>query len=316
VLLGIAFGLAWWATPQALVLAGPAVAWLAWRRRELLRHAWLPLLAAIVGALPWLLANLRHDWYSLRGPPAGGTAGDRLHNLASATLPSALGLRLPFTLDWVLGPVAGVLLYSLALVAIALATVVRRRQLGPLALSLLLFPVAYAAAPYAWLTTEPRYLVFLGPVLALTLVAAGGTVRRGVAVACALEVLSIAGVGELARRDPPVVVVEGIAVPSDIEPVLRVLETHAIRYAYADYWIAWLIVFETREQRIAVPRAPADRPDEQGRYPRFYAAVSRSPDPAHVFLPGTDAAPGLRQKLFADGYRVLRAGAFLLYVRR
>jgi hypothetical protein len=44
--------------------------------------------------------------------------------------------------------------------------------------------------------------------------------------------------------------------------------------------------------------------------------VSRSPDPAHVFLPGTDAAPGLRQKLFADGYRVLRAGAFLLYVRR
>jgi hypothetical protein len=98
--------------------------------------------------------------------------------------------------------------------------------------------------------------------------------------------------------------------------VLRVLETHAIRYAYADYWIAWLIVFETREQRIAVPRAPADRPDEQGRYPRFYAAVSRSPDPAHVFLPGTDAAPWLRQKLFADGYRVLRAGAFLLYVRR
>jgi hypothetical protein len=315
-LLGLAFGLAWWATPQALVLTAPAVVWLAWRRRDLLRHAWVPAAAALLGALPWLVANLRHDWYSLSGPPAGGTAADRLHNLASATLPSALGLRLPFTLDWVLGPVAGVLLYALALVALALVAVLRRKELGPLALSLLLFPLAYAVTPYAWLTTEPRYLVFLGPVLALTLVAAGGAVRPGVAVACALGVLSVVGVGELARRDPPVVVVDGIAMPADIEPVLRVLETHGIRHAYAGYWIAWRIVFETGEKRIAVPKAPPGRPDEQGRYPPFYARVAESRDAAYVFLRGSDADPGQRRQLLADGYRPVRTRDFLLYVRR
>jgi hypothetical protein len=316
VLLGLAFGLAWWATPQALVLSGPAVVWLGWRRRDLLRHAWLPAAAALVGALPWLVANLRHDWYSLSGPPAGGTATDRLHNLASSTLPSALGLRLPFTLDWVLGPVAGWLLFALALFALALVAVLRRKELGPLALSLLLFPLAYAVAPYAWLTTEPRYLVFLGPVLALTLVAAAGAVRRGVAVACALGALSIVGVGELARRDPPVVVVDGIAMPADIDPVLRALETNGIRHAWASYWIAWRIVFQTGERTIAVPQAPAGRPDEQGRYPRFYARVAESRDAAYVFLRGSNAEPARRRQLLADGYRPRRAGDFLLYVRR
>lgn len=313
VLLGLAFGLAWWATPQAMVLAGPAVAWLAWCRRDLLRHAWLPAAAAVVGALPWLVANVRNDWYSLSSPPAGGTAFDRLQNLAVTTLPSALGLRLPFTLDWVLGPVVGVVLYAAALAALAYV-VVRRRRLGPLALSLLLFPLFYAAAPYAWLITEPRYLVFLGPVLALALVAAPGAPLRGAAVACGLGVLSVVGVAQLAGRDPPVVVVDGVQMASGIEPVLRLLEAHDVRHAYASYWIAWRIVFETEEERIAVPEAPPSRPDEQGRYPRFYARVAASQDVAHVFLRGSNRERSQRRALLGAGFRRVEAGEYVVFV--
>ena len=45
---------------------------------------------------------------------------------------------------------------------------------------LVAFPFFYALSPYAWLITEPRYLILLGPPLALVVVAAGGTAGRSV----------------------------------------------------------------------------------------------------------------------------------------
>ena len=310
-LLGLALGLGWWATPQFLVLAAPAVGWLAWRRRDLLRHAWLPAGAFLVGALPWLWANVTHDWYSLSGPPAGGTAFDRLENLAVTNLPSALGLRLPFTLEWVGGAVVGTLLYALVTFAIA-ATVVRRRaDLGPLVPALLLFPLFYATAPHTWLITEPRYLVFLGPVLALLLVASGGTPRRGAAIACALAVLTAVGVAKLDRAAPPVVFEDGVGMPPDIDPLLHTLAERNIRDAYADYWIAWLIVWETDEQTIAVPLGQPGV--EEGRYRPFYRRVASSPPAAHIFLRGSDQEPLQRQALLKAGYRPIHAAEFVVY---
>lgn len=313
ILLGLAFGLGWWAAPQVLVLAFPAVGWLAWRRLELLRQAWLPAGAAVVGALPWLAANVRHDWYSLRGPPAGGSAFDRLHNLAASTLPSALGLRLPFTLEWVGGAVAGALLYALLVLAIAATLVRRRHRLGPLVPVLLLFPLFYAAAPYAWLITEPRYLVFVGPVLALVLVACGGTPARAAAIACALGALSAVGMAQLDRRSPPVVLVDGVAMPADVDPLVNALDAHGIQHAYADYWIAWRIVFETGERLIAVPRGHPGT--EEGRYPPFYRQVASSPAPGHVFLRGSEDERNRRPLLLGAGYRPIHAAEFVVYAR-
>jgi Dolichyl-phosphate-mannose-protein mannosyltransferase len=312
ILLGLALGLGWWATPQVVVLVVPALGWLAWRRRDLLRHAWLPAGAAVIGALPWLVANVRHDWYSLSGPPPGGTALDRLHNLAVTTLPSALGLRLPFTLDWVGGAVLGTLLYALAAVAIIVTILRLRRRLGPLVPVLVLFPVFYAASPYAWLITEPRYLVFIGPVLALVVVAAGGTPRRSAAIACALAALTAVGIAQLERSDPAVVYVDGVAMPPDIDALLRTLAERDIRHAYADYWIAWRIVFETNERAIAVPRGIPGT--EEGRYPRFYRRVAASPAVAYVFLRGSNREPAQRPLLLKAGYRPVRIAEFLVYV--
>ena len=69
----LVLGLGRWATPQMFVIALPAVAWLVWRRRELLRSAWLVLGAAVVGSLPWLVSNATHDWYSSNLPPRRGS---------------------------------------------------------------------------------------------------------------------------------------------------------------------------------------------------------------------------------------------------
>ena len=323
-LLGLALGLGWWATPQVFVVALPAVGWLLWRRRELLRSAWMVIAAAVVGALPWLVANVRSDWHSLDTPPRGGSLADSVHNLLASTLPTALGARLPFTLEWVGGALVGGCLYAVLLVAIAWTLVRQRAQLGPIVPVLVTFPVFYALSPYSWLNVEPRYLVLVGPLLALVVVAAGGTAGRGAAIACALAALSAVGVGLLDRREVASAYSDGIAVPASIDPLLRTLEAQRVRHVFADYWIAWRIVFQTGEQIIAVKsqdplptgghREPRD-PGERGRYPPFYRSVSADPDAAYVFLTGTERERRLRPQLLAAGYRRLRTGDFVVYVR-
>ncbi len=324
-LVGLALGLGCWATPQVFLLAAPALGWLVWQRRDVLRDAWLTLGAAVVGALPWLVSNATHDWYSFTSAPPGSTIWDRTHNLAVATLPTALGARLPFTLDWVGGRFVGAALYVLILAALVWTLLRQRTRLGPLLPVLVCFPAFYAISPYASLNTEPRYLVLLGPVLALLVVAAGGTPRRSAALACALAALSAIGIGQLLRSEFAFAYPEGVAVPADIDPLLRTLEARNVRHAYADYWIAWRIVFETDERIIVVPGAgeplePARRsgaPDagEQGRYPPFHQRVAASPNPAYVFLAQGNREAQARSRLLAAGYRRLQVAEFVVYLR-
>jgi 4-amino-4-deoxy-L-arabinose transferase-like glycosyltransferase len=316
-LLGFVFGLGWWTTPQVVVVALPAIIWLVWQRRDLLRDAWMVIGAALLGALPWLVSNVRHDWWSLATPPPGGSAADRLHNLIVATLPSALGARLPFTLEWVGGAVVGAFLYVILLAAVVGTLVRRRAQLGPLVFVLAAFPVFYALSPYAWFNTEPRYLVLVGPALALAVVAAGTTAARSAAIACGLAALSAAGILFLDRRDVPAAYSDGVAVPAHIDPLLRMLDAHGVRHAFADYPIAWRVVFESGEGIIAVKGDGGLRrgPEEPGRYPAFYQSVVADPNAAYVFLARSSRESRLRPRLLAAGYRPLRTAEFVVYVK-
>lgn len=324
-LLGLAVGLGWWATPQVLAIALPATGWLIWQRRELLRDAWLPVGAALVGALPWLVSNVRHDWHSFEAPPRGGSLADSIHNFVAATLPTALGARMPFTLEWVGGAVVGTFLYLVLLTAVLWTLARRRTQLGPLVPVLAIFPAFYALSPYTWLNEEPRYLVLLGPVLALVVVAAGGTAGRSAAIACGLAVLSVAGVALLDRRGVPAAYSDDVAVPADIDPLLRTLEDNGVRHVFADYWIAWRIVFESNEEIIAahgqgpllMTTSARERrdPGKTGRYPAYYRSVATSPTAAYVFLAGSSMEHGSRRGLLAAGYRRLRSAEFIVYVR-
>ena len=315
-LLGLALGLGWWATPQVLVIGLPAVAWLLWQRRELFRDAWLVVGAALVGSLPWLASNVRHDWWSLEHPPRGGSLVDSIHNLVAATLPTALGARVPFTLDWVGGALVGLVVYVVLLVAIVWTLVRRRRQLGPLVPVVAVFPVFYALSPYSWLNVEPRYLVLLGPLLALIVVTAAGKAGRSAAVACALAVLSAAGIASLERSEVPAAYSDGVAVPADIKPLLRTLEDHRVRHAFAGYWIAWRIVFESEEKIIAAEGEGRLRhgTDDQGRHPAFYRAALEDPNAAYVFLAGSERDHGRRSQLLAAGYRSVDAEEFVVFL--
>ena len=90
------------------IVALPALGWLVWRRREVLRGFAFVVPAAVVGGLPWLLGNIQHDWYSLHPGQNEGSWTAHLHNLVVATLPEALGIRLAWSFEWLGSAAVGI----------------------------------------------------------------------------------------------------------------------------------------------------------------------------------------------------------------
>jgi 4-amino-4-deoxy-L-arabinose transferase-like glycosyltransferase len=322
--LGIALGLGWWATPQIAILALPAVGWLLWRRPGAARGWPLALVGFLLGAAPWIVANIRHDWYSLHLGADETSKVGHLHNLFAATLPTALGLRLPFSLAWLPGVVVGAALYAGAIAFFVWLLLRRWRQLEPLLVIALVFPVLYYFSPYTWLNTEPRYLVLFAPVVALLAASVLTTFPRaaaGVAVALAL---SIAGLEEMDRNNLAVFHSEHTTVPSDFGPLLRTLDEHGVRHAYGSYWVAWRITFESREHVIAAVYSarhyarrggrvvPLD--GELGRWPPFFRETVRDPRSAYVFLSAGDFERRLAPVLRNAGYRKIAVRDFDVYL--
>ncbi len=304
-LLGLVLGLGWWATPQFALVAAPAVLWLLVVRRDALRRFWPALPAAVLGALPWLVANVRHDWYSFDYAPGGGTYVSRFRGFFTATLPMALDLRVPFALEWALGAVVSGLLLFAALGWAAFLVVRRRSRLGPLLAVALAFPFLYAASSFTWLVEEPRYLVLLTPVLALLV--AEGLRRPAVAVvvlgvALALSATGLERMQESFRYETRT---GHMDVPDDLGPLLDALDQRGERFVRADYWVAERITFESRERIVATSH----------RYPPFTERVKASTGPAHVFVAGTPLERKARRGLLADGYERVEVGGFALYSR-
>jgi hypothetical protein len=326
-LLGLALGCGLWASPQILIIALPALGWLVWRHRETLRGAPYVGAAALVGGLPWLLGNLRHDWYSLHPGRNEGPWRDHLHNLVVATLPEALGLRLAWSFEWLGGAVVGYLLYA-ALAAGFVWILLRRRsgRLGLLLLIVVCFPVFYFVSPYTWLQSEPRYLTLVLPVFAL-LAASVLVTRARAAVALALAlVLTVGGLVELDRHDVVAFRTEGTAVPASVDPVLDTLRAHRLGYAFASYWIAWRLTFESDRKLLGAKSSyahpfaragrvyPGDPHDDLGIDPSYYLEVEKHRDVAHVFVRGGDVEPTVAPLLRRTGYRRIVSGGFDVWV--
>ncbi len=326
VLLGLSLGLGLWSSPQVAIVALPALGWLVWRRRSVLRGWPLVLPAAVVGALPWLLGNLRHDWYSLHPGRNEGPWSAHLHNLVVATLPQALGLRLPWSFEWLGGGAVGYLLYAALAAGFILLIVRRRPQLTPLLLIVLVFPIFYFISPYTWLQSEPRYLTLVMPVFAL--LAASALTKPAYALAAVIfaAALSATGLVELQRHHVAPFRTEGVAVPADLTPALDTLRSHHVGYAFASYWIAWRIAFESdlrvvgAKSSYAHPFArshrvyPGDPPNDLGIDPTYYLEAERHRDAAHVFVLGGDVEPRVRALLHRTGYRRLVSGSFAIWL--
>jgi hypothetical protein len=325
-LLGLALGCGLWSSPQVAIVALPALGWLLWRSREALRGWPVVLPAAVAGGLPWLLGNLRHDWYSLHPGRNEGSWTAHVHNLVVSTLPEALGLRLAWSFEWLGTAVTGYALYAVAVVGFVVLLVRRPPRLAPLLLVVAIFPVFYFVSPYTWLQSEPRYLTLVLPLFALLIASALTTVvRAGAMLACVLA-LTAAGFVELDRHDVAAFRTEGVAVPRSLTPVLDTLRAHRLGYAYASYWIAWRITFESQLHVVGAKSSyahpfvragrvhPGDPPNDLGIDPTYYREAERPRDAAHVFVLGGDVEPRVAPVLRKARYTRVVSGDFSVWL--
>jgi 4-amino-4-deoxy-L-arabinose transferase-like glycosyltransferase len=321
ILLGLALGCGLWSSPQLAIVALPALGWLVWHRREAVGAWSLVLAGGVVGALPWLVGNVRHHWYSLHPGANEGPWREHLHNLVVATLPEALGLRQAWSFEWLGTAALGYLVYAALVAGLVWLLVRRPRRLAPLLLIVVCFPIFYFVSPYTWLQSEPRYLTLVVPVFALLIASALTTpVRAAAVLACALA-LSVTGLVELDRHDVVAFRTENTAVPEHLGGVLATLRAHHVSYAYASYWVAWRITFESdlhivgAKASYAQPHVrhgrvdPGDPLDDLGIDPRYYLAAQRQRRVAHVFVVGGDVEPKVAPLLRRSGYtRVVTEG--------
>ncbi len=192
---GLLAGLAWWSSPECVYLLLPAVLVLVAAGARGLRaapRAWagrlvVTLVAAGVGAMPWLWANIHSGFASLRPAAFGGTSSavnpgyvGRLATFFRYTVPMQMGFRIPWWGRWVFGgPRApawdqrlllalGAAVGLVFAVCIALC-VVRGGRCLALVAAVAAFPFLYAYNPGTWFWQDGRYALYLGPLLALLL---------------------------------------------------------------------------------------------------------------------------------------------------
>jgi hypothetical protein len=295
-LLGFLAGLGWWLTPVTLPISAVCVVWVFWGRSRAPRARALVALGAgaAAGSLPWWIWNARHSWGSLRAPELGsasmtgilGNAG-RLLWIALPALeggvaatPDAGSAREPF-------PGARILCLALLLLLLApsFAAAIRTRdRVRGLLWCCLLALLGAAALSRRTVPSEPRYLMAYYAILPL--LAASELViasRRRTAVIAVAGLIGVHLAGLVASR--PNRYIQDLAVTGSLDPLVHDLEAEKIRTAYADYWTAYRLSFESGERVLATPFPT----DELVRYAPYRRAADADPNPAVVLLAPRDA---------------------------
>jgi hypothetical protein len=306
--LGAAVGLGWWTSPQLLLFLVPAALWSLWtlRRRVLSPASVWAVPPAILGALPWLVANYHSRLGSLRyGQEVQGSYPERLRLFFTKGAPVMFGLHATeiWLVDWVF-PILYIALVLLVVWAL-------RRHHGHLRIVWLFiaaYPLVFAVFPTSWAIGEGRYLLYLlGPV-ALAL-AALPTRRWLLPVALPLILLvTLIDLHRIELRSNPIAVDK--LVPIEDGDLRAMLEREHIRYAWADYWIAYRVTFETRERILVSPDLGAKVRDR-----RIADRVQASGQAARIIVGGStvDVTVAAVYPPFANCVRRWDVGPYVVY---
>lgn len=315
------FGL--WVTPVTLPVSGLAALWLFLRpgRRPGASSLLAGAGAAVLGAAPSIIWNLRHAGGSITAHELAPAAGPGLlgnaKGLLSASLPVFLGAARPhFSGEAGLSfpgarAVVPLLVLGLLIPALAAARGDRRLRL----LIAVLGGLACAAVLARRLDpTEPRYLVAayaaLAPLLGVSLaqaVACGGAART--AAAGGLAVLLASNLSGAVNAHRHLEDTDDAQVTGPLGSLLGELRARGVRRLWTSYWLAYRITFESGEEIVAapIPREDADR------YEPIREAVRSAPDPAVVLLPPRDDC--FRRYLVERGepFSESRSGSFAIF---
>jgi hypothetical protein len=309
---GVWCGLALWSSPMSLELLIPAALWCFPEVRRLGRRLFVIAAGAIAGGLPILVFGATHDWSNLHMPSYRADLltdfPDRLRQFFPVEAPISMGARVEGSLAWVGGYLGEILAGAGAAALLVTASVViagRAPRCRLPILTLALLPFLYALNPLADHAGQGRYALFAVPMAALLigvgLERAGVLVQRrdaserqadvsprarrgelrpwlvwmaGLALVCVLGTVGL-------RAEPGRTLVAfpapDVTMPVDDSALQVLLAAHGIKDAYAAYWIAYRVMFETGGQTKVTAY-------DYDRYPPIAAAVDASPDPAYLFI--------------------------------
>jgi 4-amino-4-deoxy-L-arabinose transferase-like glycosyltransferase len=343
--LGLFVGIGWWSSPEIAYFLVPSgllvVSALVRTRTEVRRWllgATIGVLAAAVGALPWLWANARSGFASLHTSNFPGGTHSALNTGFGGRLGVFFRLALPIDVDLrrlvsgtflVGGPGVAVLAIVVfgTIVAAVVVCVARWDRGVAIAAGVLAFPLIFAAQPGTWYWQDGRYIVFLSPLLALALVAvvepmgqwfSAWTGRRvrppalasllGLAVVLGAATLSVAAFTQDNQVSPRTFTTDWSDPNHPVDQAIATLEAHGVRAGYADYWVAYKVDLLSRGALIITPaHGDVDRSkviDQQ---------VARARQQAWLFVPSRDIALGYTQfagTAVIDGPRAITQANF------
>jgi hypothetical protein len=283
--------------------------------------------AAVVAALPWLWANVRSGFMSLRpsalsgqSTPAGQDFATRLSTFFHHSVPMLFNLLQPLSGVSLFGTRLGELLHYvlLLLLVVALALGVMR---GGRALAIVVgvaaFPFLYAFQPGTWYWQDGRYAVYLAPLLVLAVAmgcdeAVARLGRRRVArhgrppvrtvaapyimigVLAASGALSIVAFHQSAHDIAPRA--EGAFAPwgdpeSPTHRAIAGLEAKGVTTGYADYWVAYDLDLVSGEHLNVTPIA-------NSRFASIARTVAHDRRAAWIFVPPAQLPTGYGQFAF------------------
>ncbi len=330
---GLIAGLALWTHPLAVVFVLATGLYLvamrgrAWSRPDLVLAAG----GLIIGAAPMLSVNLTQGWPTVAQLLEGADVQpDRWFDalcFGQLSLPVLAGAVLPSTVEpgaAGCGPPVGPPMRVVLLVLVGLGSVlwlnigavrhvIRRspvRQSGPamlIALVVLVVGVLIAAPSVNSTFAEPRYglPIYAGvPLLAATIWRLPWMGRIPMAVA--ILVVNASSVVSLVTGTPPVdPTVDTTA--ENRAALIQFLEARDRHQIHTDYWIAFPVMFESRENILAevVSSGP-------NRYIPYADNVRRTPNAAWVFLRDSDPDLRFRARL-SDAGGVARAEDVSVY---
>jgi 4-amino-4-deoxy-L-arabinose transferase-like glycosyltransferase len=327
---GILAGLAFWTHPLAIVYVLPAVLFLLLGRRMRWSAAELALtlVGGLVGMLPLLIQNVGDGFRTVAAlvqePDLPIEPGAQFVRFFRVGVPVLLGLGQPTTsealydLDWLHRPAGQLWVAAVALLVVGAAVLafvpslrclLRRgadRACEPALLLLLaaIAPPVIALTRFGVLVSEPRYALPMYsavPLLAGALWLASMRAPRPHVLRWAVVGAVLAfNVWSVLTSDPRLWRPEDM--PDTTAATRSVLVQHLVgqdrHQIYTDYWIAYPVMFDSREEVLAYVVS--------GGYNRYLPPadnVQRTSNPAWVFTPGTDSERAFLDQLAALGGR-------------
>jgi hypothetical protein len=275
--LGLTAGVGWWSSPEVVYFVVPTAVLLIqafWADRaegkaaEWIRHLVIGVVAAIVGALPWLWSNARSHLASLstktyQPPPGSPDFTGRFRIFFHYSVGMLLNVRSVGSGFWVFPRLLSIALELVLLAVIGGSLVLclmRRGRFLALALGLVAFPFLLAFSPTSWFWQDGRYVGYVVPLYVLVIMMGGVEAarrltgerqrgsRRGIGrllVGTVLTVLVVlTWVSFVKFQIPDQSFFAGWANPN--APTLATLpklEASGVRDGFADYWVAYRLDF-------------------------------------------------------------------------